>query len=79
MPCTSLVSVNLSTTYHGRRESLHRESEERNAIVARQTALLVDMLQHNTALTETIKLLTERIEALTREVHGAVVRPSGAE
>jgi uncharacterized membrane protein len=51
------------------RETLHRESEERNATVARQTAALVDMLTQNTVLTEQVKALTERVEHLTREMH----------
>lgn len=51
------------------REALHRESEERNAVVAKQTAMLVEMLQQNTDLTEKVRALTERVEALTVEVH----------
>jgi uncharacterized membrane protein len=54
------------------REALHREAEERSALVAKQTAMLVDMLQQNTDLTETVRALTERVEALTREVHQSV-------
>jgi len=38
-------------------------------MAARQTALLVEMVQQNTQLTETVKLLVERIETLTAEVH----------
>ena len=55
------------------REALHSASEERAAVAAGQTALLVEMLQQNTKLTETVKALTERIEALTLEVHRTVV------
>lgn len=55
------------------RESLHRESEARNAEVAKETALLVDMLRQNTELTEKVRALTERVEALTYEVHKHVV------
>ena len=51
------------------REALHRESEERSAVVAKQTAMLVEMLQQNTELTEKVRALTERIQALTRDVH----------
>jgi uncharacterized membrane protein len=51
------------------RETLHRDSEERGALVAKQTAMLVDMLQQNTELTEKIRVLTERVETLTRDVH----------
>jgi uncharacterized membrane protein len=56
------------------REELHRISEDRMETSARQTALLVEMMQRNTALTESVKALTERVEALTREVHGAVCK-----
>ena len=38
-------------------------------MAAKQTALLVEMLQQNTQLTETVKSLVERIESLTAEVH----------
>ena len=55
------------------REALHDASEERQATAARQTSLLVEMLQQNTQLTETVKALTERVEALTLEVYNTVV------
>jgi uncharacterized membrane protein len=55
------------------REALHQASEEREALAAKQTGLLVEMLQQNTRLTETVKALTERVEALTVEMHKAVV------
>jgi uncharacterized membrane protein len=55
------------------REALHNASEDRAALAARQMALLVEMLQQNTVLTETVKNLTERVEALTLEVHNIVV------
>ena len=55
------------------REDLHRASEERQSVAAKQTAMLVEMLQRNTELTETIKLLSERVERLTEEVHRKVV------
>lgn len=51
------------------REDIARASDERQALAAQQTMLLVDMLEQNTRLTETIKTLTERLEALTLEVH----------
>jgi uncharacterized membrane protein len=61
------------------RETLHRENEARSATVAQQTAMLVDMLRQNTALTESVKELTERVERLTREVHENIcTRRSGA-
>lgn len=55
------------------REDLHRVSEERQALAAEQTTLLVKMVEQNTQLTETVKALTERVEALTREVYATVV------
>jgi uncharacterized membrane protein len=55
------------------REALHRDSEQRRAVVASQTALLVDMLTQNTDLTEKVRALTERVERLTIEVHKSVV------
>src|SRR5579862_9380594 len=55
------------------REALHTASEERAAVAAKQTALLVEMVEQNTKLTEIVKALTERVEALTLEVHKAVL------
>jgi len=55
------------------REALHNASEERAALAADETALLVQMLTQNTLLTETVKALIERVEALTLEVHKTVV------
>jgi uncharacterized membrane protein len=67
---------------HAEADALHREdiahaSEERQALMAKQTAMLVDLVNQNTQLTETIKGLTERVEALTTEVHRRLV-DSGA-
>src|SRR5260221_4935330 len=47
------------------REDINCAIEKRQALAAQQAALLLDMVQQNTQLTETIKLLTERVEALT--------------
>jgi uncharacterized membrane protein len=65
------------------REDLHKASEERQALAMQQTALLVEMLRQNTAITETVRQLTERVEGLTREMHCQVCAeqaggPSGA-
>jgi prephenate dehydrogenase len=46
---------------------------ERQALMERQTVILVDMLNQNTQLTETVKTLTERLEVLTTEVHQKLV------
>ncbi len=52
----------------------HRASEGRQADAVKQTTLLLEMVEQNTALTETIKSLTERLEALTVEVHKSVAK-----
>src|ERR1700761_5354710 len=58
------------------RDQLHRASEERAALALEQTELLVNLVQQNTQLTATIKSLTERVEALTVEVHDRLVNAS---
>jgi uncharacterized membrane protein len=55
------------------REDIARASAERQASMTTQTALLVDMLNQNTQLTGSIKVLTERLESLTIEVHKNIV------
>jgi uncharacterized membrane protein len=55
------------------REDIARASAERQTSMTTQTALLVDMLNQNTQLTGSIKVLTERLESLTMEVHRNVV------
>ncbi len=55
------------------REALYHASEERQALAVTQTAMLVEMVKQNTLLTETVKTLTERVEALTIDVHKSVV------
>jgi uncharacterized membrane protein len=55
------------------REALHNASEERQATAATQTALLLEMVKQNTILTESVKALTERVEALTIDVHNRIV------
>jgi uncharacterized membrane protein len=47
------------------REDIARLSEERQIAMAEQAALLVEMLRQNTRLTESIKNLTEKLEART--------------
>jgi uncharacterized membrane protein len=51
------------------REDIARANMERQTMITNQTAILVDMLNQNTQLTETIKALTEKLEKLTTEVH----------
>ncbi|MEO8206237.1 MAG: DUF1003 domain-containing protein [Chthoniobacterales bacterium] len=56
------------------REDLHLASEERQALAALQTTQLVELVQQNTELTQLTKELTERIEAVTAEMHRYVIR-----
>ena len=58
------------------REDIARKTDERQALVAHQTQLLVEMVDQNTALTETVKNLAERVETLTIEVHKQVTSRS---
>lgn len=56
------------------RDELHRISDERARTAVEQTKLLLDLVQQNTDLTMTVKELTERVEALTRDVHTSLVK-----
>ncbi len=51
------------------REDLAHASDERQALAAAQTAMLVKMVEQNTQLTETVKELTEKVTGLTEELH----------
>ena len=55
------------------REALAQASEERQRLAAEQTAQLVELVGQNTRLTEFTKVLSERIEQLTAEMHSHVV------
>lgn len=57
------------------REALHAASTAREQIAAQQAAVLLDLLKQNTALTEQVHELVERVAALTSEVREAVLRP----
>ena len=59
------------------REALANASEERQGLAARQTELLVNLVQQNMQLTETVKSLTERVEVLTQDVHKTVMTGRG--
>lgn len=59
---------------HADADALHREelalaSSQRQETMAQQTAQLVALVEQNTALTTLTKQLSERIEALTIELH----------
>jgi uncharacterized membrane protein len=60
------------------REDIARASDERQALAAHQTAMLLDLVKQNTELTEVIKSLTERVETLTVEVHKQVTGTAAA-
>ncbi|MES2604147.1 MAG: DUF1003 domain-containing protein [Pseudomonadota bacterium] len=59
-------------------DALHREdlalaSEQRELIAQRQNEQLLQLMQQNTSLTEVTKVLSERIESLTKELHDKFV------
>jgi len=58
------------------REDIARANAQRQTLITNQTAILVDMLNQNTQLTENIKELTERLETLTLEVHQRLAPPA---
>jgi uncharacterized membrane protein len=60
------------------REALAVANEQRLADAAQNSALMLDLLQQNTRLTELTKTLTERIETLTLDMHQHFVKkPAG--
>ena len=64
---------------HAGADALHREdlakaSEERQILSAQQSAIMLQLLEQNTRLTELTKEMTARVEALTSELHGRLVK-----
>lgn len=59
------------------REALAKSAEQRQLQMAEHTAQLATLLQQNTELTEITRQLSERIEALTREMHAKVLAEKG--
>jgi len=57
------------------REALAKAGEQRETLAADQMAKLMELMDQNTRLTELVKDLSQRIEALTREMHTRVVGP----
>lgn len=57
------------------REALAQLHEEHLSLATQQAAQIMALLQQNTQLTEAVKAMSERIETLTREVHGKVLNP----
>ena len=55
------------------REDLAKASDERQALAAHQAQLILEMLKQNTDLTDEIRQMSERLEALTKEVHAKVM------
>jgi uncharacterized membrane protein len=56
------------------REALAAASLERQEVAARQSQQMLTLLEQNTELTRIIRELTQRIEALTRDIHGETCR-----
>jgi len=56
------------------REALAMAGEQRQILAGQQSAQLLELLRQNTQLTELVKDLSERIETLTREMHGKVIQ-----
>ena len=60
------------------REALAKASLERQEIATRQQDQIFKLLEQNTELTRVTRELTERVEALTREIHQrTVLHPAG--
>ena len=64
---------------HAEADAQHREAiaavnEKRQVLAAEQTTQLVELLQQNTRLTELTSQLSQRIEALTKEMHDHLLK-----
>ncbi|HVM83694.1 MAG TPA: hypothetical protein VMW18_07385, partial [Candidatus Binatia bacterium] len=60
------------------REDLARMAEQRQIAAAEQNKAMLALLEQNTRLTELTQKLSERIETLTRDVHGRLCTPEGS-
>jgi uncharacterized membrane protein len=56
------------------REDLAQAMEQRQILAEKQTTAMLDLLQQNTRLTELTQELSQRIEALTKDVHERLLR-----
>jgi uncharacterized membrane protein len=56
------------------REALAQANDQRLALAAQHSEQMIMLLQKNTQLTELTQQLSQRIEALTREIHGKILR-----
>jgi uncharacterized membrane protein len=59
------------------REDLAVANEERMTRAAQNTAQMLELLEQNTRLTEMTRQLTERVEALTADMHKHFVKKDG--
>ena len=55
------------------REELAQGMADRQALAAKQTAQLLELMDQNTKLTELTQQLSQRIETLTGEIHNRLV------
>src|SRR5271165_4619743 len=72
------------------REELHQINDARRTQLQKQTEMLIEMMEQNTTLTETVekllrqnteltetvRVLVERIETMTTELHSRIAEPS---
>lgn len=56
------------------REDLAKANEQRLALAAQHSEQMIELLQQNTKLTELTQQLSQRIEGLTREIHGKILQ-----
>jgi len=56
------------------REALAAANAEHQTLVTKQTAQLLELLQQNTEITRLTQEMSQRIESLTAEMHGRLVR-----
>ena len=56
------------------REDLAKANEQRFALAEQHSVQMLDLLQQNTKLTELTQELSQRIEGLTREIHGKILQ-----
>ncbi len=59
------------------REALAVANEERMVAAAHNSAQMLELLEQNTRLTEMTKVLTERVESLTADMHKHFVKKDG--
>jgi len=56
------------------REALAMASEQRQTLAVEQSEKLLELLEQNTKLTELVKELSQRIEAITSDMHNKVIQ-----